>query len=73
MLEWERRNYVQDGKVCGIFTNEIKGSHCTITFECGRAMGHTDVEIISSHEMKFGMGAANSTYVYCGKGQLPLR
>lgn len=72
LLEWERRNYVQNGNICGIFTNKIESSNCTITFECGRAMGHTNVEIISSHEMRFGIGAA-STYIYCGKGQLPVR
>jgi hypothetical protein len=68
LLELEKRNYVQDGAVCGIFSNETSGSTCKISFECERAMGHTDIEIVSNREIKFG-----KKYIYCGKGVLPFK
>lgn len=68
LLELEKRNYVSDGAVCGIFSDEISGSTCKISFECGRAMGHTDIEIVSNREMKFG-----KKYIFCEKGVLPFK
>jgi hypothetical protein len=68
LLRWETRIWIFQGVTCGISSSEVKGSVCTLHFECGRAMGTTTLGFNSTREMNWGK-PGDPPWVYCGKSK----
>jgi hypothetical protein len=68
LIRWETGIWVFQGVTCGIFSNEVNGSICTMQVECGHTMATTRLRLSPTGELNWGR-PGDPPWVYCGNSE----